>query len=268
MTFASFIEKLVLSGHAAWLGDEFPVQTPPPLKDVSRTVERIRAMFKPQASTGNSSDTSKDHKTLRHRHAKILVKRFTDNGLLVEIWRNRMRARESNISTGTTPVPRVWILMGHKSGDNAQVLTLAEALGWSFEIKRVVYRKTELLTNLVLGGNFFGVIKHKSSVFKPPWPDLVISAGRRNEPVCRWIQRQAEKRVRLVHIGRPWARLHRFDLIVTTPQYLLPVRPNILHNTTILHRVDESRLSKEAAHWAPRLAHLPTALHCCFDRRR
>ncbi len=158
---------------------------------------------------------------------------------------------------GTAAVPRVWVLMGHKAGDNAQVITLAESLGWPFEIKRVVYRKTELLTNLLLGGNLLGVVKRTSSELKPPWPDLVISAGRRNEPVCRWIQHRAGKRVRLVHIGRPWARLHRFDLIVTTPQYLLPDRPNILHNTTILFRVNESQGSREAALWAPRLAHLP-----------
>jgi mitochondrial fission protein ELM1 len=147
--------------------------------------------------------------------------------------------------------------MGYKAGDNAQVLALAEALGWPFEIKHVVYRKAELLSNLLLGGNLLGVSKHRSSDFKPPWPDLVITAGRRNEPIARWIQRQAEKRVRLVHIGRPWARLHRFDLIVTTPQYLLPPQSNILHNTTILHRVDEVRLSQQASLWAPRLAHLP-----------
>lgn len=34
----------------------------------------------------------------------------------------------------TTPL--VWILMGHKAGDNAQVLALAEALDWPYDIKR------------------------------------------------------------------------------------------------------------------------------------
>ncbi len=168
-----------------------------------------------------------------------------------------MGVRELNTIRDTPSTPRVWVLMGYKAGDNAQVVSLAEALGWPFEIKRVVYRKTELITNLLLGGNLLGVVKGRSSEFKPPWPDLVITAGRRNEPVCRWIQRRAEKRVRLVHIGRPWARLHRFDLIVTTPQYLLPERPNILHNTTVLYRVDERQRCKEAALWAPRLTHLP-----------
>ena len=119
--------------------------------------------------------------------------------------------------------PRVWAMLGHKAGDNSQVLALAEALGLPFEEKHFVYRPTELATNLLLGPTLAGVVTKKSSPLSPPWPDLIISAGRRNEPICRWIQEQAApQRVRLVHVGRPWAKIERFDLIVTTPQYRLP----------------------------------------------
>jgi hypothetical protein len=45
--------------------------------------------------------------------------------------------------------------------------------------------------------------------------------------------------------------------VVTTPQYRLPKRPNVLHNTTPLQRVADQRLADAAAQWAPRLAHLP-----------
>lgn len=156
-----------------------------------------------------------------------------------------------------TPVPRVWVMMGHRAGDNAQVLALAEALGWPFEIKRFVYRPYELATNLLLGPTLAGVVREKSSPIEAPWPDLIISAGRRNEPICRWIQKQAQGRVRLIHIGRPWAKLERFDLVITTPQYRLPPRPNVLHNETCLHRVTPQRLAEAGALWAPRLASLP-----------
>jgi uncharacterized protein len=100
-------------------------------------------------------------------------------------------------------------------------------------------------------------VRRKSSPLEPPWPDLIISAGRRNEPPCRWIQRRADQRVRLVHVGRPWARIENFDLVVTTPQYRLPKRPNVLHNTAPLQRVADERLREAARIWAPRLAHLP-----------
>jgi mitochondrial fission protein ELM1 len=63
--------------------------------------------------------------------------------------------------------------------------------------------------------------------------------------------------VRLVHCGRPWAPLDCFDLIVTTPQYRLPGRPNLLLNTTPLQRVSQARLEAARALWAPRLERLP-----------
>lgn len=155
--------------------------------------------------------------------------------------------------------PRTWLLLGPKPGDNGQVLALAEALGWPFESKRMFYRPTELLTNRLLGITLLGIDQHRSSPLEPPWPDLVISAGRRNEPVARWIQRQAgsDRRVKLVHMGRPWAPLECFDLIVTTPQYALPEHPAVLNVEAPLHRVSPERLAEAARIWRPRLATLP-----------
>ena len=155
--------------------------------------------------------------------------------------------------------PRTWLLLGRKPGDNGQVLALAEALGWPFEVKRLVYRPTELLTNRLLGITLLGIDRRRSSPLEPPWPELVITAGRRNEPVARWIQRQAggPERCRLVHVGRPWAPLDAFDLIVTTPQYALPQHPRILHTEAPMHRVSPSALADAAARWRPQLADLP-----------
>lgn len=155
--------------------------------------------------------------------------------------------------------PRTWLMLGHKVGDNGQILALAEALGWPCETKHLVYRKTELLTNLLAGPTLKGLVKERSSPLEPPWPELVISAGRRNEPLVRWIQREAggPGKVRLVHVGRPWARHECFDLIVTTPQYRLPTKPNILQNELPLHRVTAARLAAARERFADRFAHLP-----------
>ena len=144
--------------------------------------------------------------------------------------------------------------MTRRAGENAQLLALARSLEWPYEVKHLAYRK--FFPYWLLGASRAGIIERKSSTMEPPWPDLIISAGDRNEPLCRWIQRQANKRVRLVHIGRPLNRFERFDLIVTTPQYRLPQHPKVLHNTTTLHSVTQERLAQAAALWAPRLAHL------------
>ena len=139
------------------------------------------------------------------------------------------------------------------------MLALAEALGWPFTSKRFVYRSTELVTNRLLGVTLLGIDRRRSSLLEPPWPELVITAGRRNEPVARWIQRQAggPERCRLVHVGRPWAPIDAFDLIVTTPQYALPQHPRILHTEAPMHRIGTDALSDAAARWRPQLTNLP-----------
>ncbi len=121
------------------------------------------------------------------------------------------------------------------------------------------YRPSELLTNRLLGITLLGRDPHHSEPLQPPWPGLVISAGRRNEPIARWIQVQAGGRsaCRLVHVGRPWAPVEAFDLIVTTPQYGLPRHPRILHTDAPMHRISAGVMAEAAARWRPRLAELP-----------
>jgi mitochondrial fission protein ELM1 len=153
--------------------------------------------------------------------------------------------------------PRVWLLTGRKAGDNNQVRALAETLQWPFETRKFRYRSWELLTNRLLGVTLAGIDRTASSSLEPPWPDLVITAGRRNEPVARWIRRQSGGHTRVVHLGRPWAPLRCFDLIIATPQYSLPQRTNILTVDLPLHRIKPAVLEASGADWAGRLGHLP-----------
>lgn len=155
------------------------------------------------------------------------------------------------------PGPLIWVLMGRKAGDNTQVLALADALRLPYERKQISARSWELLPHLLLGATLAGIDKSQSSALAAPWPDLVISAGRRNEPVARWIRQQSGGRTRLVHLGRPWASLDCWDLIVTTPQYFLPLADNILHNQLPLLRLQPEQLAAAAEQWLPVLQHLP-----------
>jgi len=152
---------------------------------------------------------------------------------------------------------KVWCLLGKKAGDNTQVLALAEELGWGFHEKRIHARAWELLVHLGAAVTLSGIDRAASSPLSPPWQDLVISAGRRNEPVARWIQQQSGGATRLVHIGRPWAPLKAWDLIVTTGQYFLPKRDNVVHNSLPLHRIDENKLAAAAKRLSSQLVGLP-----------
>ena len=153
--------------------------------------------------------------------------------------------------------PNIWCLLGRKAGDNTQVRSLAEAVGGSFTEKHIVARSWELLPHLALRVTLAGIDRAASSELAPPWPDLVITAGRRNEPVARWIRKQSGGRTRLVAIGRPWAPLEAWDLIITTPQYFLPEAANILHNSLPLHRMSADALNLAGDRWRRALGHMP-----------
>lgn len=124
---------------------------------------------------------------------------------------------------------RVWLLIGAKPGDNAQLEAIAAALGahrcLSIERRPLHFHRAELLVTLLQTPSLLGLVPAPRSgantAIEPPWPDLVLTAGRRNEPVARWIQRRSRGRTRVVHVGRPWADPRRYDLVISTAQYFL-----------------------------------------------
>lgn len=155
--------------------------------------------------------------------------------------------------------PRVWILASPHAGDNTQLRALAAALGWPSEEKQIVYRSSEAALRFLSLPTLAGVNLASSIAIAPPWPDLVLCSGRGAESVAFWI-RARHPEARIVFVGTPWARLSRFDLVITTPQYRLPEAPNVLHNLLPLHDVTPERLAAQAKLWEPRLAHLPGPL--------
>lgn len=128
--------------------------------------------------------------------------------------------------------PIVWVLLGRRTGDNAQALAVGQAVaaatGGHMIPKPLEYNALYHTPNLLLGASLRSLRHDRHSTFSPPWPDLVIGVGRRSVPVARWIKAQSDGAAILVQIGRPRAPLDWFDLVVTTPQYRLPEEPNVL----------------------------------------
>jgi hypothetical protein len=157
----------------------------------------------------------------------------------------------------TPAEPTVWILLADRAGGNGQLISLAEALSWPCERKTIAYNWLNRCPNILLGATLATVRREAASRLRPPWPDLVIGASRRSVPVARWIRQQSGGRAKLVHLLHAMAPLDLFDLVITTPQYRLPRRPNVLHLSAALNRIDRDRLASAAAKWAPRLQDLP-----------
>ena len=157
-------------------------------------------------------------------------------------------------------LPLVWTLTSDKAGDRRQINRLAAALGWPMEEKRLAFNPFYKVSNVLLGPSLVSLNANCSDHLGPPWPSLIIASGRRSVPVARWIRRQSGGLARLVHIGRPWAPLRLFDLIISTPQYHLMDRPNVLMNTTTLNQPEAAALAAAGERWRSRLAGLPRPL--------
>lgn len=159
----------------------------------------------------------------------------------------------------------IWVLTDDRAGNVAQALGVAEALQRPFVTMDIRYTPLARLPNLLTGPRLIGLTPVSRLALTPPWPDLVIAAGRRSAPVARWIRRAAMDRcakavilVQLMNPGRTGA--DEFD-IIAVPRHDCE-RPggdaaNVLRTTGAAHRLDATRLQSAADIWAPRLAGLP-----------
>lgn len=155
---------------------------------------------------------------------------------------------------GAPSMPKVWVLTSNKPGDDNQSRLLAEALGFPFVAKRMVFGhapRLPVLDNL-LGPSLTALDRPRSDPLEPPWPDLVITAGRRQESVSRWIKRRSGGRTKIVHFNRPKV-VTEFDLVVVPPQLDVPKRPNVLHIRLPLNRPEKERAeAAPASHFGDR----------------
>ncbi len=118
--------------------------------------------------------------------------------------------------------PLIWILSRGRKGDLDQMLTLATATGWPFEVKRLAFRGPEIpvLSSVLL--------KRGENALRPPWPDLVLCAEASPSVIAREVKRISQGRTRIVCIGRPAGSAREFDLVITTAQYRIPASPHVI----------------------------------------
>lgn len=157
-------------------------------------------------------------------------------------------------------LPLVWTLQGHRTGDNFQVQALADGLGWPCETKFLTWQK-RWGKRLPQWTPFYGrsvslthLTPQARQAFHGPWPDVVISVGWRSVPIARWIKAQCG--ARLVQIGRPRAPLTYFDLVLTTPQYRLPITKNVVQLSGPLTTSSPDTRATSINALEARLAHL------------
>lgn len=151
----------------------------------------------------------------------------------------------------------IWVLADDRAGNVGQCLGVAEALGRPFEVKAIRYGRFGRLPNLLRGASLVGVTATSRAALVPPWPKLVIAAGRRTAPVARWIKRRCGARLVQVMDPGPGGR-GDFDLIAVPAHDGKGLAgANVLRVTGAPHRVSAAKLAAAAEAWRGRFAELP-----------
>ncbi|GGC34087.1 nucleoside-diphosphate sugar epimerase [Siccirubricoccus deserti] len=147
---------------------------------------------------------------------------------------------------------QVWVLADPRAGTAAQALGIAERLGLGFAIHPLAWGPLARLPWPLptLAGLTAAA---RAGLGGPPWPRLVLSAGRRAAPVALWLGRRG---ARTVHCMRPGFGAAAFDLLVIGRHDGPPEAPNILPILGACHRLAPARLAVARAEWAA-LAALP-----------
>jgi len=159
------------------------------------------------------------------------------------------------MSTTQASLPLVWILKGPQAGDYAQLLLLSRALGVPAVTKQLVFRRWELLLH-AFSRPTLAALDRRSDPLVPPWPDLVLTAGRRNEFIAQWVRKSSGDKTLLVHVGRPWSNPAHYDLVVSNRQYLLAAADNVIVNDLPLTDLPDASLADQRASWGAKWAML------------
>ncbi|MBA4096828.1 MAG: hypothetical protein C0484_08690 [Rhodospirillum sp.] len=149
----------------------------------------------------------------------------------------------------------IWILQTHASGDNEQCLALADALDRPYVIKRLDWAAgadDRVLTHRLLSDTDDGARRRHALGLQAPWPSLIVCCGRRASRVAFWVKEQSGGRTRIVSIGRAHRAIAEYDLLVGTPQFMLPKRSNVVGLRLPLARPRRMRNASSAVVPAPK----------------
>lgn len=166
--------------------------------------------------------------------------------------------------TAPGKVPRIWRVLGDKRGDNGQVEMITQALrarhGWVSDLRRLEMRPKYVKGKPRVGPTLHHLDRARSDELAPPWPDLILTSGRRPGNVALWIKRQSGGKTKIVMVGKPSGWVTQYDLIITSAETLPAPDPNVIYIGLPLMGLDQSRLADARDTWQPALSGMPRPL--------
>jgi mitochondrial fission protein ELM1 len=152
--------------------------------------------------------------------------------------------------------PACWALTTGEAGAVNQALGLAEAVGLPFVEKRITLRRPwRWLPGHLCPFALHGLGRDGDDL-APPWPELLISCGRRTVAAALAIRRRGAL---AVYVQDPHVPPSRFDMVVP-PRHDRVRGANVYPTRAALHRVTAARLEEAGARFRDRFAGLPRPL--------
>jgi len=215
------------------------------------TPPRRRFLLPPQGTTHTPEWWRSHFEAASIRHPGISWELMTARGGAFDS--DRIHVRRGGPRPDSSP-PRVWTLTDGEPGNETQVSTLTSALGWPTVSIRL--ERGELIRI-----PFSGLGSHRRTLhgddratmkLQPPWPDLLVVAGRRAAPIARWIREASRGRTQVVAIGSKAATpANDVDLAVTQTGAALFPHPHRIEIDRPL--VSQSTLPAVSARWRDRI---------------
>ncbi len=136
-----------------------------------------------------------------------------------------------------------WTITDEFPGMKSQVIGLAEAVGLP-TLHKTCKRRWPWGWLGIPWGNPLAQLTPESDSLSPPWPDLVISCGRRSAPLALAIKAQNNNQTVCVHIQDPLVGHGAFDLIVV-PEHDNLNGSNVISTKGALHKVTREKIQED-----------------------
>ncbi|MCB1866208.1 MAG: mitochondrial fission ELM1 family protein [Chromatiales bacterium] len=152
-----------------------------------------------------------------------------------------------------------WWMTPGKAGLDTQARGLAQATGLAFEHRVVRPRPPwSWFPGHLTPGVLHSLAAHSDPI-EPPWPEVLITCGRRAVPVALAVRKASRGRTMLVHVQDPRVPVRLFDLVIPMQHDALR-GPNVYPVTGALHDLTPERLAAAATRFQAEFADLPRPL--------
>jgi uncharacterized protein len=156
--------------------------------------------------------------------------------------------------------PTCWWITNGAAGFRTQARGLAEAVIPDAVEKTVDVMAPWSLAPPALWPLTLMGLDPKKDRLQPPWPDVVVSCGRKAAKVAIAVKRASGGKTLAVHIQHPLAPASEFDLIIPMRHDPPLDGPNVVPIDLALHDVTPQVLAKAGEAWRERFADLPRPL--------